>query len=74
MAEFVVAPSRAMTKVRFVNKIDIVMLVNKIINVHIIFFAFVKGVPRTSSIETFVGRTQKGVANITTRHIPNSEM
>ena len=68
------APRKAMTVLIFVRAIEIVILTIRMMRVHIAFFAFVSGVPINSSIESFVGKTQNGVAKSTTTQMPKSEI
>lgn len=69
MAEFVVAPKIVITVPTESKGIDIPALTMRIIKVaqkfqHLLNFYSFK--PATSSIESFVGRTQNGVAKATT--------
>ena len=72
IAELVVAPSTVIIVPKLVTNMDTAQLVtrtNRVANKFCDFESFLPSafIPQTSSIESLVGKTQKGVANITTR-------
>ena len=73
-AALVVAPRKAVTTLMFVKTSDSNIPTARMTMVQKTFLPAVKGVPETSSMESLVGRTQNGVANSTTIHIPNNEI
>ena len=73
MAELVVAPRKAITVLILVSEIEMDILTMRMISVHITFFTFVNGVPKSYSMESLVGRITNGVAKRTTIHMPKSE-
>ena len=70
MAEFVVAPSTVLTVPNYVIGIEMIKQIATSENDHTKFSTLVKRRPRTSSIESFVGKTQNGAAIATTNRIP----
>lgn len=75
IAEFVVAPSRVATVPKLVRPNDIRAQPAQIIQVYIIFWFFSSlPLPKTSSIESFIGKTQNGEANVTTINIPKRQI
>ena len=74
IAEFVVAPKKDMMGPMLKTGRDITVQRTIITSDQTTFFTPENFYPRTSSIESFVGKTQNGAANRTTKHIPNREM
>ena len=73
MAELVVAPKNDMIVPMLKTGRDITVQLIMMASVHTTFFTPENFFPATSSIESFVGRTQKGAAKSTTKHIPKSD-
>ena len=74
IAEFVVAPRKDIMGPMLKTGRDITVQRIMMASVQTTFFTPENFLPRTSSTESLVGKTQKGAANRTTTHIPNSEM
>ena len=73
IAELVVAPRNAMTTLILVSLSEMSMLTTRITTVQTTFMVFDSFLPIISSMESFVGSTQKGVAKSTTKQMPNRE-
>lgn len=69
-----VAPNIVITVPSDLTEHEIIQHTRTIRKVQIRFFFIVNFVPITSSIESFVGKTQNGAANPTTIKMPKSEM
>ena len=74
MAVFVVAPKKDMIGPMLRTGSDNAVQRAIITSVQTTFFTPENLFPRTSSIESFVGKTQKGAAKRTTKHIPKREI
>lgn len=74
MPELVVAPKIDIGVLSVLKGQESAQQANTRIMVQTVFSLGVNFLPRTSSIESLVGKMQKGVAKSTTTHIPNKLM